>query len=228
MPWQPARQPTNHLWDLQGTSLHGGANGLWAADFQVVDDTSIPSVAGVLATFSCQMAVQCYKALLASYDAATDEGKQATAWLCCCAFRASAAWLTVLPMTSTLLLRHREFRVPLQHLLGMSPMPAYVVGLQCQYTSKAIIAAADHNHFMGCAQAQGRAMLRHNILTWVACRVVHQAELASTLEPPIRRRPVLASAAISSSHICSSRIAYFFICPFLVCVKYILISRLLG
>jgi hypothetical protein len=101
-------------------------------------------------------------------------------WSC----QASVAWLTALPTARALERKDEEFRAA-QHRPGISPLPAKKVGLWCRCAM--VTAAKDGNHAMVCNPVQGKAAMRHDILSRILRRDVHRVGGASTLEPPLRR-----------------------------------------
>ena len=170
---------------LRWEALHGEGNGLWGDEVRAADAASMPTIAQAQRTCGRQVAAKRYEALLASYNAASGDGRRALARLRSCACHASAAWLTVLPTSRALELKTEEFRAAMQHRLGLAPLPANAVGLPC--SCRALVTAADSDHAMVCSSVQGQSSMRHDILKGILRRIVHRAGVASTLEPPLRR-----------------------------------------
>jgi hypothetical protein len=194
--FRPFQGPSGDKLRLMWEGLHDAGGGLWTPGERAVDDNSLRTMVSAQRTYSRHEAAQRYAALLASCDAATIPGKRMLARLRSCACQASAAWLTALPTARALELKDEEFRAAMQHRLGISPLPPNAVGLQCRCAT--VTAAEDGDHAMVCTAVQGKATMRHDILSRILRRVVHRAGVASTLEPPLRRLPGLEAGATAT------------------------------
>jgi hypothetical protein len=95
-------------------------------------------------------------------------------------------------MARVLELKDEDF-IAAQHRPGISPLPAKKVGLWCRCAM--VTAAKDGNHAMVCNAVQGKAVMRHDILSRILCRVVHCVGGAFTLEPPLQRLHGLEAGA---------------------------------
>jgi hypothetical protein len=75
------------LWE----SLHEAGNGLWSAKVPEANTANVSTITDTQMYFGRYAPASGYDALLASYDPATDAGKQKLARLCSCTCQASAA-----------------------------------------------------------------------------------------------------------------------------------------
>jgi hypothetical protein len=137
------------------------------------------------------------RALLASLQESTEDGKRARARLLSCACRPASAWLDTLPLTRALELKSGEFQTALRHRLGLAMLPLNAPTVQCGCGST--LHRTDTDHSMRCSALAAHFTLRHDILKGILRRALHRAGIASTLEPPLRRLPGLAAGAGTSA-----------------------------
>jgi hypothetical protein len=123
-------------------------------------------------------------AILESVDAATMASEKALPCLRSCAYQASAAWLTALPMAPALELKDVEHHAAMQPQLGMSPLPCNAVDIRCQVVVPSVDGS---DHAMTCTFVQGKPATRHDILKGILHRAVHSAKFAFALEPTLLR-----------------------------------------
>jgi hypothetical protein len=122
---------------LQWEALHDEADGLWKPKLREASPndlkalTAISEAQGVYGRLESQAR---FDALLASYEAGTEHGKNARARLCC-GCRPASAWLDTLPVNGDLTLKSGDIRTCLRHRLGLCVLPLHAPTLQCAWGS---------------------------------------------------------------------------------------------
>jgi hypothetical protein len=175
---------------LMWEGLHEAGSRLWPPAEWAMDDNSLRAIVGVQRAYIRHETAQRYAALLALCDAAAALCKRMLARLQSRACQEFAAWLTALPTTHAL----EQVRAAMQHRLDISPLPdkmRLVFGA-------AVTTAEDGNSTMVCTAMQGKATMKHDILSRILCRVIHRAGVASTLEPLLQWLPGLEAGAAAT------------------------------
>jgi hypothetical protein len=74
--------------------------------------------------------------------------------------------------------------------VGSAASPQHITEF-CQCCRSLVLLCRDHHmvehgyHAMVCTAMQGKAPMRHDILSTIFCRVIHRAKVAFTLAPPL-------------------------------------------
>jgi hypothetical protein len=195
--FRPFDGPSGAQLRPQWEGLHDKAETLWRPEDRVVSQDSTGTIVEAQRAY-CRHSTQARAdALLASLQDGTEDGKRAHARLLSCACHPAFAWLDTLLLSRALELKSREFQTALRQCLGLAILPLNAPTVQCG--CGATLHLTDTDHGMRCSALAAHFTLRHDILKGILRRAVHRAGIASTLEPPLRRLPVLAADAGTSA-----------------------------
>jgi hypothetical protein len=166
--------------------LHAAASTLWPPEALPATQGNIDKfMSSAQRAFSRFTAQDRSNAMMATFDASTEQGLRDRARVLSCSTRSSSAWLDTLPTSQALTLSDADFRCAMRHRLGLTQLPANAPGVKC--TCGHNMQAGDIDHAMTCRSLSGGAQLRHNLVNDTWCLVSHRAGIASSKEPVLRR-----------------------------------------
>jgi hypothetical protein len=192
--YRPLDGPNAPGFTLDWQALHAAASTLWPPEALEVNaaniDKFMPSAQRDFSRFTAQGRSD---AMLAQFNAGTEQGMRDRARVLSCSTRSSSAWIDTLPTSHSLTLSDADFRCSMRHRLGLSQLPANAPGVKC--TCGHHIQPGDVHHFMTCTTLSGGAQLRHHLINDNWCLISHRAGVASSKEPVLRHLPGAQSAA---------------------------------